>query len=621
MNLLSSFGKRIPDYFSVVKNNLADINLNLNLSADLIIHTSIDFQATYFNESAKIVFNCTDEEIPSINLLDIDDIKIVGWSVEDVKADLFKTGFWEGHATYQHYVGKTLEYKVTITLVSDSSNKPLYFVIVCNNLEAFARKELELAAADKKFNGLLNALSSGVMLMDTKGKILLCNKNATEILGITEEYLLVEGSLNSKTWKGIKPDGTPFPIEQYPALVSLQTGFPQRNVVMGFEKEDGQMNWVSINTEALIHLGEFSPYAVVVSMTDITQFVLAEHELTISNERFDYAAKVTSDAIWDFDLKKNEIYRSETFVKLSGYASEHIGKSLDWSMSKIHPEDVERVKDSLDKALLAKNERWQDEYRFIYADGTYKIIKDSAIILYEQDQPVRMIGAIKDITEARRMKQQLIDEQAKAQKNIALAVLQAQEREKLNISSELHDNVNQIILSAKLYMETAKQTPENADKLLEKAIEYQMLAMHEIRKLSHSLNTLSVRSSSLHENIVNVVHNLEAFKNIKVNVGIDSEIEKQLTETVKLHLYRIIQEQSNNIIKYADASLVSILLERNGNMNVLIVSDNGKGFDTAKQDNVGIGLINMNNRAIAIGGKIIIQSAPSEGCVLKVEFP
>lgn len=621
MSQTPSFGKSIPDYFSVVKNNDTSIDIDLGLSSDLIIHTDLDFNATYFNTGAKIVFDLDEEDLLKINLLDIEDIKVKDWSIEDVKTELFKTGFWKGCASYQHSIGKVLEYKVTITLVKDATAKPLYLVIVCNNMELFTQKELELAAADKKFNGLLNILSNGVMLIDAKGKILLCNKSASDILGMTEDYILKTGHIDNEYWKGFKPDGSPFPMEHYPAIVSLQTGFPQRNVIMGFDKQEGRRVWVSINSEALIHPNEFTPYAVVLSITDITDFISTEKELRLSNERFDYAAKVTTDAIWDFDIIKNEIYRTQAFAKLSGYDAEYIGKSLDWSMSKIHPEDVERVKESLDKALADKRERWQNEYRFIYADGTYKIIKDSAVILYDNEKPVRMIGAVKDMTEARRLKQQLKEEQAQTQKAIATAVLQAQEREKLNISSELHDNVNQIILSAKLYMESAKQTPENADKLLEKAIEYQLLALHEIRKLSHSLNTLAIRASTLRENISGIVHNLEILQNIKVRVDIAPKTEESIEEATKLHLYRIIQEQSNNIIKYAEATEVNIQLNSFNNNFELILSDNGKGFDTTKQDFGGIGFINMNNRAVAIGGKITIQSAPGEGCVLTVTFP
>lgn len=619
MSQSSALKKTTAGYLSVIHRSQFSIEKDVRNTEDLIIHTDLQFNITWVNEATRSLF--AEAGNPATNLLEVGDIEILNSKVEEAKAEIFSTGHWAGHVLYKRFDGQVLFYKVTITLVRDTAANPMTLVVVCNNLDAVKARENDLEAAEKKFNGLLNTLSSGVIMIAADGKIMSCNRRGAEILGFSEAEVLGK-VVASPSWKAIRFDGSVFPPEQFPAIVSLQTGFPQRNVVMGIEQTGGNRIWISINSEALIRPDEFDPYAVVVSFTDITSFITTEKELVMSNERFKYVSKVTSDAIWDFDLTTNQVYRSDAFGRISGYQKNDIADNLNWWFDRIHPEDQARVKSKLENDLRVGKDRWQDEYRFVYADGTYKIINDSAIVLHKDGKPVRLIGAIRDVTEAKRLKRQLIEEQSQKQKAITKATIKVQEEEKAKISRELHDNVNQIIMSAKLYMETARQSPENADKLLEKAIEYQLLAMHEIRKLSRSLNASAIKAAGLKESIADIVHNLEVLQNISVEVNIVKEVEQQLSETAKLNVYRIIQEQTNNIIKYADATEVCISLKEKSGSAELIITDNGKGFDTDKQDTfTGIGLINMNSRAVGLDGTLDIRSSPGNGCVVTLIFP
>jgi PAS domain S-box-containing protein len=615
----SSARKITPDYLSVIHRSHFSIEKDVQKTEDLIIHTDLEFNITWVNETTRSLFIQSGNT--ATNLLEVGDIEILNGKIDEARAELMLTGLWAGQVLYKRFDGQLLHYKVTISLVRDFASNPFALVIVCNNLDEVKTKESELEAAEKKFNGLLNTLSSGVLIIGPDGKIITCNKKGAEIIGLTDEELPGKAILGN-TWKAININGSVFPPEKFPAIVSLQTGFPQRNVVMGIEKPGGNLVWISVNSEALIHPGEFEPYAVVVSFTDITNFISAENELVMSNERFQFVSKVTTDAIWDFNLVTNEIYRSDAFARISGYSKNEISNNLNWWFDKIHPDDQARVKSKLENDLRMGKERWQDEYRFIYADGSYKVLIDSAIILYKNGKAVRLIGAIRDVTEEKQLKQQLVEEKEQKQKAITRATLNVQEQEKNRISRELHDNVNQIIMSAKLYMETARQSPGNADKLLDKAIEYQLLALHEIRKISKSLNTSAIKAAGLRKNIADIVHNLEVLQNITVKLETDNEVEKQLSEMAKLNVYRIIQEQTNNIIKYASATEVVIQLKVNNNMAELIVADNGKGFEPEKLDGIaGIGLINMNSRAQALDGTFTIKSAPGQGCSIAIHFP
>jgi signal transduction histidine kinase len=266
------------------------------------------------------------------------------------------------------------------------------------------------------------------------------------------------------------------------------------------------------------------------------------------------------------------------------------------------------------------NERWEDEYLFLCAEGNYKFLLDSGTILYRQGKPVRILGAIRDLTEKKKLEQQLMQEQEQKQKAVSQAGIAAQEAERSNISRELHDNVNQLLMSSKLFMNSAKTDPDKANEHIEKAIEYQMLAVEEIRKISKALNTSLVKMIGLSRSIDDVIINMRAFQQIETKFNYDQKLEKILSDDQKLMIFRILQEQTNNIIKYADAKNVAISLKEQGSNVYLSISDDGKGFDTSERSK-GIGFINIYSRVDAFGGEVKLTSAPGKGCTLEIVFP
>ncbi|MFN8290824.1 MAG: PAS domain S-box protein [Chitinophagaceae bacterium] len=587
-----------------------------------VVQANLLFNITGWNAVAEELFGRPGT--PGINFFNFVNIDFPQGNSAELLSALHHTGYWSGDVWYQQANGQKISLGLTASHIYDTADKPDGIMIVASIRNSGpSLKDEQLAAAEIKFDALVNTLQDGVVIIGADGKIVTTNKKAASILGLPEEEMIGK-VVGDFSWKAIRPDGSVFPPHQFPGVVSLQTGFPQRNVIMGVEQDSGERVWLSVNSEALIKPGQFDPYAVVVSYTDITNFITAQNELIKSNERFRLITLVSSDAVWDFDLVKNEIYRSETFGRISGYGPDEINSNLNWWFEKVHPDDRDRVKHKLEEHLRKKSERWEDEYRFEYADGSYKTLHDSGIILYKDRKPLRILGAIRDVTNEKILKQQLADEQAQKQKAITLATLQAQEQEKIKISRELHDNVNQIIMSAKLYMETAvlSSEKEKADSLLEKAVEYQLLALHEIRKLSRSLNSPAITSSGLQESIRDITDNLEALQQIKVKFTFDSKLEKRLNNDEKLTIYRVVQEQSNNIIKYAAATEVKIRVTESGGQLHLYISDNGKGFDTTvTEGRKGIGLLNMTSRATAHGGTLAVISSPGNGCILEMKFP
>ena len=134
------------------------------------------------------------------------------------------------------------------------------------------RREAEEAVreSEEQFRSVVASLSEGLIVMDTEGVILVCNESAEQIFEMTRGEVQKWKPLNP-SYAARREDGSPFPQGSYPLVVSLRSGRPQRNVVMGLPRPDGQLLWVSVNSNPLIRPNEDTPYAVVATFSDITE--------------------------------------------------------------------------------------------------------------------------------------------------------------------------------------------------------------------------------------------------------------------------------------------------------------------------------------------------------------
>lgn len=133
-----------------------------------------------------------------------------------------------------------------------------------------------------------------------------------------------------------------------------------------------------------------------------------DEALRLSKERFELVTRATSDAIWDWTLATDEIWWNEGFQKLFGYNADDVtGDISSWS-SRLHPEDSDRVIQDIHRLIESGKHNWVDEYRFKRKDGTYASVIDRGYVVYDhENQPVRMLGSMMDVTERKSLEDQL----------------------------------------------------------------------------------------------------------------------------------------------------------------------------------------------------------------------
>jgi|GEM_PF-572721 len=205
------------------------------------------------------------------------------------------------------------------------------------------------------------------------------------------------------------------------------------------------------------------------------------------------------------------------------------------------------------------------------------------------------------------------------------AIVYAQEEERKRISAELHDGLGQVLSAVKLNVSMLKDDlGQNASTITQYNTAMLLLdqSCNEVRNLSHSMMPAILVKMGLKEALRELANAINNTGVIKVIID-DKELDSEPPELIKIHLYRIVQELLNNIIKYANATEVQIQFSKDKHGLGLMVEDNGKGFDTSVLNNTtGLGWHSIQSRIALLKGQIEVDSKPqTTGTAVFVTVP
>ncbi len=335
-------------------------------------------------------------------------------------------------------------------------------------------------------------------------------------------------------------------------------------------------------------------------------------KLKLAVERYDILARATSDTIWDWDIVHNTMLYNDGITNILGYQTSEVENVVDWWNEKIHPDDFKKVTELVEDVFEKGLQKFQINYRFRCADDSYKYIFDRAYVQFDENgNPARMIGAMQDITYQ-------VQEEMRTNK----AIIDAQEQERNFIGGELHDNVNQILAGSVMALGMVKENTvgtKQAFEFIQMGKGHILSAIDELRKLSHKLAPASFDDNSLRNAFEDLLQTFNVNGQFNIKLNFDDGC-NAVNGDMQINLYRILQEQIKNIVKYAEASEIEVAVTQTRSAVKMRIADNGKGFNvkTAKK---GIGLSNIKKRAESFSGKFMVISAPGKGCEIKVELP
>lgn len=289
--------------------------------------------------------------------------------------------------------------------------EPNVKAMVVNFRDITGRKLVEekLRVSEESYRTLIAALDEGIVLQDENTRILAANDSAERILGLALDQMVGRTSFDSG-WRSIREDGSPFPGDDHPVPVTLRTGKPQVNVVMGIHKPDETLRWISINAHPLFRENETTPYAAVASFSDITERKRTEDALRISEERFAKAFNASPQPMVIFEASERRIVNAnEAMEHTFGWAAEEIlGRTPEDLNIWVEPEQQHQV-----RVLLASNGFARDlEIKFRTKSGEIREFLYSAETINLENRPHILVVA-SDITDRLRAERALQESEEK----------------------------------------------------------------------------------------------------------------------------------------------------------------------------------------------------------------
>lgn len=346
---------------------------------------------------------------------------------------------------------------------------------------------------------------------------------------------------------------------------------------------------------------------VSLSAENITEQKVAQQELAESESKF--RALVEQSLVGVFILLEDRfIYVNPAFEgMIAATANDQL---LSYTFTDfIHDDDANRLTESCQEVMEGLQEKCHVVVSVIRADGALRLLEIN-LSRIQYNGRLALLGSSLDITDR-------IDEEIR----INEAVDRGQELERTQIGMELHDNVKQQLVVAALnlqvFTETLPPTQEGRP-LLTKSIGSMQQAINDLRQLSHRLAPAIDEETGFLDKVKDLVDRMNVKSKLLVSLLIEDELEAE--PAAQRVIYRIIQEQLSNIIKYAEATTVEIKILKNAGYLFINISDNGIGADFSEKI-TGIGLHNIRRRVQVLGGSVQIQTSPGNGFSITASLP
>jgi PAS domain S-box-containing protein len=368
----------------------------------------------------------------------------------------------------------------------------------------------------------------------------------------------------------------------------------------------------------------------------------AEESLLRNKQRLEVALEAGALGAWEFDLCMLSTWRSSLFDRIFGYEPGSPEWTYDSFLAHVLSEDRPLIEHGFRRAVESCTQ-WRFQCRIRRSDGETRWIEGLGKVNCHADgRPDRAFGVVHDITERKRTEEALahhkenlekavvertaeLREQAERLRFLAADLASAEQRERRRLAALLHDDLQQLLVAAKMHLHNAARRTDGAYSLqaLEVATGFVDEATQAARDLTRQLRPPALYEDSLGAALRGLAS--EMAKRLRLNVKIEgSDTAKPANHDQKALLFEAVRELLLNVAKHAeDDEAVVWLLEEHGQLHV-VVEDRGKGFDAAAglpRSPSGFGLFSIRERIVAFGGALSIASSPGNGTRVTIRMP
>ncbi|MBL9123325.1 MAG: PAS domain S-box protein [Planctomycetaceae bacterium] len=491
--------------------------------------------------------------------------------------------------------------------------------------------DTELEPSEARWQSVVENSPDYIVLVDFEGRIQFLN-HAHEALGNA-------AALDTSIYDYCLPEYHAIVREKLNCV--RQTG-QSESYELRAEGPHGTVSWYSSRVGPVWHQGKITSLMIV--STDITERKRIEQELVqaraeleqrvvdrtaeltrlnatlaASEERFRQLAENIEVVFWlcSADLSRLE-YVSPSFARIWEMDPAEVYQDPRRGLARVHPDDQARLFARIGTGM--PTEQYESEFRLLFADGRIRWIRARAFSVFDEEHQVTHItGLAEDITERKKAREELL-----AERSFLRQLLAAHERDQKLTAHEIHDGLLQDLIAALLQLENlAEQGLAGRDDQraqLELALRLLREAVGEGRRLISGLRPLAIDQQGIVAGIQHLVDAQRARQRATIRFQHDVHFER-LDPFVEGMIFRLVQEALNNAARHSAATEVEIGLTDDRHTLVLVVRDNGIGFDTGSQLAQGWGLEGLRKRAQLLGGQAEVMSAPQQGTTVRIELP
>jgi PAS domain S-box-containing protein len=571
-----------------------------------------DWNFTYFNKEAENLLNRKSEEVIGKNFWK-EFSQAVGTELEQVYRNVAAQG--KAVSFEYQYPGTHSWYEINTYPFGGGISS--YF----KNIDEKRRAAEELQKAYREKINIIESIGDAFFTVDKQWTITYWNKEAERLMGRSRSSML-----GRNLWK------------QYADLVA--TDFYAQ---CGAAMESSQNAAFEVFYPTLNKWLEVAVYPSIdglsVYFKDITRRKNTAMQIVRANERFEKVTQATTDAIWDWDIENDLIFRGMGFEKFFGRNVQRNFKSADFQQDCYHPDDLLGIKESL-KASLADptREKWQMEYRIIHSSGEERTVIDKGMIIRnESGKAIRMVGALTDISERKKHEREVQELNQLLQRHIQelevtneqleqFAFIASHDlQEPLRMISSFLNQIerkygDQLDAKAHQYIHFATDGAKRMKRIILDLLEYSRAGKFAERPEQIDLNALIDEYKVLRRKLLREKKATLVFKNLPVVFG------------VKAPLIQTLHCLLDNAVTYSREPIppkVEIRVTDCETHWELCVADNGIGIDSQFFDKIfiifqrlhnrdqyegtGIGLSIVKKHVESWGGKIGLESTPGVG--------
>lgn len=413
--------------------------------------------------------------------------------------------------------------------------------------------------------------------------------------------------------KDIFPETT---IETFSALSSRNGAKTESRNKVTIKLSDKSLKEVEVNISSFLLSGKY-----LLEIHLISSSLPDEEKNLFSEQLFLQFVTSTPVAVAMFDSRMNYLLVSDRWVSdFKVNRGEIIGRSH----YEVFPNQPHHWIASHQRALKGHAEKFEQDI-FIHPNGKLDWIRWEILPWYTSENKVGGVIIFNEMI-TQRKKAEEISNRLIEQRSRMAAKVETIEEERRNIARELHDGLGQLLTAAHLNLVLIEQDLENdPDKVKEDLKRVKNLVtttIQEVRNISQNLRPAVLDDFGLVPAVRNLCDEFSQTGSLRVRFS-EYEVQKHYSPGIEIAVYRICQESLNNIVKHSNATEASVELYNRQSHILIVIQDNGTGFDTrqiSKSKN-GSGLLNIQERAELLGGRVQIESQPNNGTEVIIEIP